>query len=190
MSISEIVRYLLGSDTPEHSLTILQVAMRATIVYIVGILIVRIGKSRVIGRATPLDVILGFILGSVLGRGITGSATVSSTAAATAVLVFLHWVLTWGTVWSHRLGLILKGRSKLIVEEGHVRRDVMRGSHISEQDLLEALRIHVGIEDISQIQAAYKERNGDISFIKRPGEPHVLEVEVRAGVQTIRIELR
>ncbi|HVW01609.1 MAG TPA: hypothetical protein VHB77_14750, partial [Planctomycetaceae bacterium] len=71
--ISEITRYLLGSNTPEHSLSVLQVAMRATVVYIVGILIVRLGKSRLIGRATPLDVILGFILGSVLGRGITGS---------------------------------------------------------------------------------------------------------------------
>jgi uncharacterized membrane protein YcaP (DUF421 family) len=189
-SIEEFTRYLLGSDTPEHSLSMLQVAIRATIVYIVGILIVRIGKSRVIGRATPLDVILGFILGSVLGRGITGSATVSSTAVATAVLVFLHWLLTWGTVYSHRLGLILKGRSKLIVEDGHARREAMHSSHLSEQDLLEALRIHAGIEDLSQVQAAYKERNGDISFIKRPGEPHVLEVEVRAGVQTIRIELR
>ena len=190
MSMSEVVHHLLGSDTPEHSLSMLQVAVRATVVYIVGILIVRIGKSRMIGRATPLDVILGFILGSVLGRGITGSATVSATAVATAVLVFLHWLISLGTVRSHRLGLLVKGVPKLIVEDGEMKKDVMHGSHISEQDLLEALRTHAAIEDPRQIRAAYKERSGDISIILRKGEPHVLEVQVQEGVQTVRIELR
>ena len=189
MSISEFIRQLLGSDTPEHSLSMLQVAVRATVVYIVGILIVRIGKSRLISRATPLDVILGFILGSVLGRGITGSATVSATAAATAVLVFLHWLLSWGTVRSHRLGQLVKGTCKQIVEEGRMRVDVMHGSHISEQDLLEALRLK-GSDDLSQVRSAFKERNGDISIILRKGEPHVVEVAVREGVQTVRIELQ
>jgi uncharacterized membrane protein YcaP (DUF421 family) len=190
MSIPELIHYLLGGDTPERSLTMLQVAVRATVVYIVGIVIVRVGKSRLIGRATPLDVILGFILGSVLGRGITGSATVSSTAVATAVLVFLHWLLTWGTVRSHRLGLLIKGVPKLIVEDGQIKKDVMHGSHISEQDLLEALRTHASTEDPQQIRAAYKERSGDISIILRKGAPHVLEVAVQEGVQTVRIELQ
>lgn len=189
MSIFEFVEQLVGNGTPERSLSMLQVAVRATVVYIVGILIVRFGKSRMISRATPLDVILGFILGSVLGRGITGSATVSSTAVATAMLVFLHWLLTWGTVRSHRLGQVVKGTCKQIVEDGRMRVDVMHGSHISEQDLLEALRMK-GSDDLSQVRAAFKERNGDISIILRKGEPHVLEVAVREGVQTVRIELR
>ena len=189
MSMIEFLGYLLGSGTSEQSLTMPQVAVRATVVYFVGIVIVRVGKSRLISRATPLDVILGFILGSVLGRGITGSATVSDTAVATAVLVFLHWLLTWGTVRSHRLGQLVKGTCKQIVEEGRMRVDAMHGSHISEQDLLEALRLK-GSDDVSQVRAAFKERNGDISIILRKGEPHVLEVEVLEGVQTVRIELR
>jgi len=63
-------------------------------VYVIGVAIVRLGKSRLIGRSTSLDVILGFILGSLLSRGITGHASISGTAVRSAALVAMHWWFT------------------------------------------------------------------------------------------------
>ncbi len=59
--------------------------------YLAGLVVVRIGKSRLISRTTSLDVILGFILGSLLSRGITGHASISGTIVASAVIVAVHW---------------------------------------------------------------------------------------------------
>jgi uncharacterized membrane protein YcaP (DUF421 family) len=42
----------------------------------------------------------------------------------------------------------------------------MRHSHVSEHDLFEGLRLH-GVERLEDVKLAYKERNGEISVIRR-----------------------
>lgn len=165
-SATEFVEAVFGGDTPKEPLTLYQVAARAAVVYLIGLAIVRIGKSRLLSRLTGIDVLLGFILGSLLSRGITGSASISSTAVASAAIVFLHWTLTKMTVHWHGLGTLIKGHAKLVVEDGKPLADALRSSNISEHDLLEELRLH-GVADVSEVKQAFKERNGEISVIRR-----------------------
>jgi len=157
---------VFGGDTPQDSLSAHQVAARAAIVYLVGLAIVRSGKSRLISRATPLDVILGFILGSLLSRGITGHAAISDTVVASAILVAIHWVFTAAACRSPRFERWIKGNSYPLIEQGRRRVDNMRRSHVSEADLAEALRGQ-GVDNIKDVETAYKERNGEVSVIKR-----------------------
>ena len=46
-----------------------------------------------------------------------------------------------------------------------------------------------GLDNVDQVREAYKERNGEISVIKRDVAPQVIDVAVKEGVQTVRIEL-
>src|SRR5918995_1339959 len=92
--IGEWMHLAFGGDIPDDPLRLHQVAARALLVFLAGLVIVRIGKSRLISRATSLDVILGFTLGSILSRGITGNASLSATFTASIALVALHWLLT------------------------------------------------------------------------------------------------
>ncbi|MCE9608555.1 MAG: DUF421 domain-containing protein [Planctomycetia bacterium] len=163
--LTKIFEVVFGGNEPHGSLEIYQVAARAIVVYISGILIVRIGKSRVIGRVTSLDIILGFILGSLLSRGITGHAPISDTLIASAALVATHWLLTIIACRSHRAGVVLKGSPILLIEHGKVLLAAMREAHISGHDLEEGLRLN-GIENFAEVKYAYKERNGEISVIK------------------------
>jgi len=185
-SIGNILHAIFGGDYPVDPLAWHQIAARAAIVYLGGLVVVRIGKSRLISRTTSLDVILGFILGSLLSRGITGHASISGTILASAVIVAVHWVLTAVACRSHRFGTLFKGNSELVIEDGRVLRDPMRHSHISEHDLIEQMRLR-GVDDVQQVRAAYKERNGEISVLEKKPEPRVLDVTVQNGVQTVRI---
>ena len=162
--LENLVVFLFGGNEPRGDLALYQVAARAVFVYLGGIAIVRVGKSRVIGRVTSLDIILGFILGSLLSRGITGHAKITDTLIASAALVTAHWVLTSIACRSHKAGTWMKGRPKLLIDHGKVMLDTMRNSHISAHDLEEGLRLH-GVESASQVKYAYKERNGEISVI-------------------------
>ena len=186
--IGTILEGAFGGDMPIEPLALYQIAARAAIVYLGGLIIVRIGKSRLISRTTSLDVILGFILGSLLSRGITGHASISGTLLASAVIVAVHWVLTDIARRSHGFGNLLKGNTELLVENGHVLRRAMSHSHISEHDLIEQLRLR-GVDNLHEVRAAYKERNGEISVLTRKPEPQVLDVAVQHGVQTVRIAL-
>jgi uncharacterized membrane protein YcaP (DUF421 family) len=189
-NIGTVLEQVFGGDTPEPPLHWHQMAARAVLIYFAGLLIVRIGKSRLIARITALDIIVGFMLGSLLARGITGSASISGTIVASTALVASHWLLTALACRWHTLGTLLKGRYiRPLVIDGQMQLDNLRHSHLSEHDLMEEIRLR-GVEDIGAVARAYKERNGEISLIAKKPTPQVVEVAVREGVQTIRIELR
>ena len=187
-SIGNLLHEVFGGDYPVDPLAWHQIAARAAIVYLGGLIVVRIGKSRLISRTTSLDVILGFILGSLLSRGITGHASISGTILASSVIVAVHWVLTAIACRSHGFGTLFKGNSERVVEDGRILLAPMRHSHIPDHDLIEQMRLR-GYDDLGQVRAAYKERNGEISVLEKKPEPRVLDVAVQNGVQTVRIAL-
>src|SRR5690348_16039619 len=112
--LGSMLHELFGGDFPDDPLKMHQAMARAVVVYIAVLALIRIGKSRSIGRISPIDVLLGFILGSLASRGITGHASLSGTVASSAALVFTHWVLTLIACQSHWVGNLIKGRSHLI----------------------------------------------------------------------------
>jgi uncharacterized membrane protein YcaP (DUF421 family) len=168
--LSELLSRVFGGDIPAAPLGLTQVFARGVLVYLMGILVVRLGKSRLVSRTTSLDVIVGFILGSLLSRGITGSASLSATLVASAAIVASHWFLTWSLIDSDFLGRAVKGSAYLLAEKGELIRPAMRHAHISEHDLYEGLRLH-GVEDFSRVLRVYQERNGEISVILTSGSP-------------------
>jgi uncharacterized membrane protein YcaP (DUF421 family) len=188
--MAQVLETIFGGDAPQQPLLYGQVAARACVVYLIGLALVRIGKSRLLSHATALDVILAVILGSLLSRGITGSASISGTTVACVMLIAVHWFLTAVACRWHRLGNLIKGHTYLVVDNGRIDWKAMRRSHISEQDLLEELRLNANIEDVSRIKRAYKERSGQISGVRHAPETELFDVGVENGVKTVRIEIR
>ncbi len=183
------VRSLLGIDA--DTLTLWQIVLRALIVYLAALAMVRLGDKRFLGKHTAFDVILGVILGSVVSRAITGSGSSPFfiTLAAGAALVGLHWLFSSIAFRSDRFGTVVKGNVRTLIQDGEIRWDNMGRSSISRDDLLGALRANGKLSDPSEVEAAYLERSGDISVLPRTGEPKVIEISVADGVQTVRIEL-
>lgn len=175
----------LGSDT----LSLWQMALRALAVYLVAIAMVRLGDKRFFGKHTALDVVLGFMLGSILSRAITGNSPFFPTLGAALVLVILHWAFAAIAFRWSRFGTLVKGQKRQLVRDGQIRWDQMKAGQISREDLLSAVRAGGGGEDLDDVEAAYLERSGDISMVKRKGKPRTVEISVEQGVQTVRVEL-
>jgi uncharacterized membrane protein YcaP (DUF421 family) len=186
--IQDALHDLFGGDYPDNPLAIYQIAARAVFVYSATLLIVRFGKSRIISRTTTIDVILGFILGSLVSRAVTGGASISGTLAAAGTMVFAHWLFTALACRWHWFGTLLKGNEHLIVADGRPIERALHHSHISPHDLIEEMHL-AGIDDVAKIHEAYKERNGQIGFIRKSPAPQVVDVAVKDGVQTVRIAL-
>jgi uncharacterized membrane protein YcaP (DUF421 family) len=70
----EVVRVALGMGLESWDINVLQMALRAAIVYVVTVLMVQLAKKRFMGRATAFDVILGIMVGSSVSRAVTGNA--------------------------------------------------------------------------------------------------------------------
>jgi uncharacterized membrane protein YcaP (DUF421 family) len=162
--------------------------LRSVVVYLAWLAAVRFADKRLLGKYSPFDVVLAVILGAVLGRAINGSSPFFETMGAGAVLVGMHWLFALLSARSHGFGKLVKGEERVIVWNGEVRSAEMRKSNLSDHDLMEMLRLNGNIADPKDVAAAYLERNGEISVVPFR-KARAVEVDVLAGVQTVRIVL-
>jgi uncharacterized membrane protein YcaP (DUF421 family) len=186
--IGGLVRLALGLGAEAQDISVAQMALRAVVVYVVTVFVVRRGKKRFMGQSTAFDVILGIMLGATVSRAITGNAPFFPALAAGGVLVAMHWVFSAVAFRWHGFGTAIKGHSQVLVRDGEIDRTTMRRSHISERDLWEDLR-GKGVSRLEQVAEARLERSGKLSVVKAKQEPKVIEVAVTEGVQTLRVEL-
>ncbi len=164
----EFLNSAFGVGQEATHLTILQVCLRAILVFAASLCIVRMADKRFFAKKTAFDVILGFILASMLARAINGSEQLGPTIAAGFVLALLHRLMgRFACIWPS-LAPIFKGHTQTLIEDGHVKPDALRKHGIAEDDLLEELRLH-GVESPEEAKRACLERSGEISVIKKPG---------------------
>lgn len=165
------------------------VALRAIIIYVVTLLLVRVGSKRILGKASAFDVVVAIMLGSVMSRAINGSAPLLLTLVAGAALIGLHGLFGFLAFHAHWFGQIVKGKPILLIKDGQIEPRAMRRASLSAADLAEALRLHGELPDPAKIQLAYLERDGRVSVIPCKPEPRILAVSIENGVPTVRIEL-
>jgi uncharacterized membrane protein YcaP (DUF421 family) len=187
VDLIQILEQLLGLGA--ESLNWYQVSIRAFVIYIAALVMVRVGEKRFIGKNTAFDVILGIILGSVVSRAINSSATFFLTILAGFVLVGLHWLFAAISFRSDWFGNLIKGTKRQLVKEGEIHWRQMEKGNISREDLMSAVRAESNREDLEGVLKAYLERSGNISIIREAEEPRILEVKVEEGVQTVRIQI-
>ncbi len=183
-----LVHQALGLSVAEKEITLAQMALRAIVVYLVTLLMVRLGKKRFMGRSTAFDVILGIMLGSIVSRAITGNAPFFPALVAAAVLLAMHSLFSWVAIHWHGFGGAIKGHSQVIVCDGKIDQREMRRAHMTERDLWEDLRGE-SISHLEEVAEARLERNGSLSVIKAKQEPKIVDIRVADGVQTVRVEL-
>jgi uncharacterized membrane protein YcaP (DUF421 family) len=171
--INQLLAWAFGVGGTTVQINVPQMALRAVVVYVAAVLIVRMGKKRFMSRATAFDVILGIMLGSVVSRAITGTAPFAPTLVAAAVLLAVHWLFSAGAMRWHPFGQAIKGHSQI--------------PHMSERDLWEDLRSK-SISDLNEVAEARLERSASLSVIKAKREPKIIEIAVADGVQTVRVE--
>jgi uncharacterized membrane protein YcaP (DUF421 family) len=182
------VQLLLGLDLDLGHVDSMQMALRAIIIYAVMLVLVRLASKRFLSKASAFDVIVAIMLGSIMSRAINGSAPFLPTIVASAALLALHWLFATLSAYTS-FGALVKGEPRLLIKDGEVQEDGLRGAKLSENDLKQALRLQAGDPDPSKIRRAYLERNGRISIVPFRTEPKVVDVSVENGVKSIRIKL-
>ncbi|HEX8352004.1 MAG TPA: YetF domain-containing protein [Pyrinomonadaceae bacterium] len=155
----------LGLELEGKDLGVSHVALRAAVVFVISIGMLKLGDKRFMGKSTALDVFLGIVFGSTVSRAITGNAPFFPALAGSLVLVLLHWLFAAVAFRSHGFGKLVKGNNRLLVRDGEIQWDAMRKAHVTVSDLEEALRSNGEEPDVKRVKEAHLERNGDVSVI-------------------------
>jgi uncharacterized membrane protein YcaP (DUF421 family) len=162
--MSQLINNLWGEG---DQLNALQMSVRAVLMFAIALMFIRLGGLRLFSKKSAFDNVIVIMLGAVLARGIVGASPFFSTVAASAVMILIHRTLAAATVKSDKLCKILKGEHILLFKDGKILWNNMKKATLSEQDLLESLHLETKQTTLENIEMAYLETNGRISFITK-----------------------
>src|SRR6185312_702882 len=157
-SCLDTLHQFLGLNLEPKDLSFWQISLRGIIVFIAALTMVRLGDRRFLSNRSAFDAVVGFILVSMLARAVNGSSAFFPTIGGGFIIVGLHRLLAFLTRDMHWFGKIIKGQAQLVVENGAVKRDVMRANDLSEHDLFEDIRFNGNVGELAQVKQAYYER--------------------------------
>jgi uncharacterized membrane protein YcaP (DUF421 family) len=141
--------------------------LRAVVVYVFVLVVVRLAGKRSVGQFTPFDLILVVLLGNAVQNSLIGQDTsLLGGLLLAATLIALNWLVGWITARSARADRLIEGSPVLLVRDGVVFEQALRVQHLSRSDLDESLR-QQGCDDVGEVALAVLETNGHISVIRR-----------------------
>jgi uncharacterized membrane protein YcaP (DUF421 family) len=153
-----------------EDLTILQMCMRALVIYMIAILYIRLAGKRAFGRISTFDNIIVITMGAMLSRAIVGVSPFVHVLASTLVLVLLHRLLCWITQRSHAVGKVIKGEPESLFKNGEFNEKNLRRNMISRNDLMEGVRLKTNQDTFDRVDEVFMERNGELSVVKKHDE--------------------
>ena len=156
---------LFGANARAHDFTVLQVCMRAILIFFATLVMVRVGNKRFFAKKTAFDLILSLILASMMARTINGEQPLVPTISAGFLLVWLHRLLALMACRWPAFGTLIKGSEETLISDGEVRHEVLRKHHLGMDDLREELRLN-GVQEPKEVQVARLERSGEVSVIR------------------------
>jgi uncharacterized membrane protein YcaP (DUF421 family) len=137
--------------------------VRALIVYVFLIGLLRLTGRRQIGQLAPFDLVLLLVLSNAVQNSMNGGDnTVLGGVLSATTLVAANWLLSYFTYRSKRLQRAIEGRPQVIVHNGHIYRDVMEREKLTQSELDAALR-SAGCGSVNDVHFAVLENNGQIS---------------------------
>ncbi len=88
------------------------------ILFVFGIVCLRIAGRRTFAQYSPLDIIVAIVVGSNISRIMTGKADFMGGVAATLLIVLLHRMVAMLCLRWPSLGRIIKGRAVILITDG------------------------------------------------------------------------
>jgi uncharacterized membrane protein YcaP (DUF421 family) len=151
--------------------TVLEIALRTTVVYAMVLIGIRLTGKREVGQMTPFDLTLLLLLTNSVQNAMTGPDTsVMGGAAAALVLLSLNFLLAEVSGINRRFRKMIQGSPTLLIHNGQCLTPHMAKEHISMDELERALREH-GVACAADAALAVLEVDGSISVLKYDDVP-------------------
>jgi uncharacterized membrane protein YcaP (DUF421 family) len=137
--------------------------VRALVVYVFLIGLLRVTGRRQVGQLAPFDLVLLLVLSNAVQNSMNGgdNSVLGGVLSATT-LVAANWLLGYLTYRSKSVQRAIEGRPEVIVHNGHVYRDIMEREKLTQSELDAALR-QAGCGSVNDVHFAVLENNGQIS---------------------------
>ncbi|CAE6815608.1 hypothetical protein R75461_05853 [Paraburkholderia nemoris] len=148
-------------------LDVLQMGMRALVVFMIALALIRVAGRRSFGQRSAFDYVVAILLGATLSRAIVGASPFLATVVASTVIVVLHRLLAWLCMYSRVVERLMVGVEREVFRKGQFNKAEMTKALVTATDIQESVRQTLGERGMSNVEAAVLERNGAISVIRK-----------------------
>jgi uncharacterized membrane protein YcaP (DUF421 family) len=162
IKMDDVINNLWGAG---DQLNALQMSIRAFVMFLIALIFIRLSGKRAFAKKSPFDNVIVIMLGAVLARGVVGASPFFSTVAAAAIMIIVHRILAWSSFKNEMVNKLLKGENIPLYKDGKILWRNMEKTTISQSDLMQSLRLETKKTTLNEIETAYLEDNGRISFI-------------------------
>ena len=152
---------------PSAHIDTAQACARMAVVFVFGLLLVRLAGRRIFGRWAALDITVAIMLGSNLSRAATGNAAMIPTIAESLLLVALHYMLAHAAARSAWFARLVEGPEIILGRGGKIDEDARKQHGVSRLDIKEALH-EKGVEQISETDSIALETSGKLGITTPP----------------------
>ncbi len=144
--------------------------LRALVVYVVVLAMVRLSGKRTVGQFTPFDMLLVVLLGNAVQNSLIGEDTsLLGGLLLAATLLAINYLVGWMSARSAPLKRVIEGEPIVLARDGRVFRQVLRRELVSHADFDEAMRME-GCPGIDKVKLALLETSGRITIIQHKDE--------------------
>lgn len=171
----------------------LTVLIRTFIIYLSLIAVMRIMGKRQLGELEISDLVTTFLISEIASLPITDTE-IPLTHAIIPIVVLLSLEVSISTLLSKfpKIKFVFSARPSTLIKNGNICKKALADSRLSFDELFSQLR-QQGYDDISQIEYAILEQNGNITVIQKakykPISPDTIGVSVKeTGIFHIIIE--
>ena len=157
-------------EIPDFGSSLVDVAIRTAVIYVVLIAGLRIAGKREVGQLSIFDLIVLLVIADAVQNAMVGQNTsLAGGIVAAITLITLDKLLNVVTERVPRVRKLLEGESQELIRDGVVLEDALRKEGIDDDDLAAALRRR-GVLDPADVRLAVLETDGSISVVAKHPE--------------------
>jgi len=158
-------------EIPDFGSSLIDVAVRTAIIYVVLIVGLRLAGKRNVGQLSIFDLIVLLVIADAVQNAMVGeNTTLAGGVVAAVTLLTMDKLLDIVSMRVPRVRKVLEGEPQELIRDGQVLTDALRKEGIDDDELSAALRTH-GVLDPTDVALAVLETDGSISVVpRRPGE--------------------
>ena len=146
----------------------MDLVIRATVVFVVILIVTRAVGRRELSSMEPFDLILLVVIGDLVQQGVTQSDnSVTGAVTVIATMAVLTVLTAYLSFRFRRLRPLLEGDPVVLVADGRVLDSNLRRQRMTHEELAAEARLQ-SIGSLDQIRYAVLESNGRVSFLQKP----------------------
>ena len=148
----------------------MDLAIRAVVLYVFVVFVMRVVGRRELSSLSPVDLVLLIVMGDAIQQGLTqDDYSVTGAVIVVSALAVLQVFSAYLGFRSRKVREVLEGRPVVLIDDGEVVDPNLRRQRLTTDDLAEEMRLQQ-IAAFGDVRWAILESNGRISFIERSSE--------------------